>query len=162
MSFYRLVWTILLALGCAAAQTVQTPEPPMPHLTPGAARKPEPETNGPVPKPVPQTIELTVPKGTPLQVALDEEVRVQKVGQPIHGKTVEPVYTFDHVVVPIGSEVKGEMTKIETLSNGRRTIAALDGDFTPTRKVEVTFNELILADGRHYPIHTVVAPGSGR
>ena len=134
----------------------------MPQLTPGTARKPVAAETAPAAKPAPQTVDLTVPKGTPLQVALDEEVRVKKVGQPIHGKTVEPLYAFDHIVVPVGSEVRGEITKIETLSGGRRTISALDGDFTPSRKVELSFNELVLADGRHFPLHTTVAPGSGQ
>jgi hypothetical protein len=66
------------------------------------------------------------------------------------------------VVVPVGSEVKGEISKIEALSNEKRTLAALDGDFTPSRKVELTFKELVLADGRHIPLHTIVAPGSGQ
>ncbi|HLO07090.1 MAG TPA: hypothetical protein VK198_10645, partial [Terriglobales bacterium] len=132
----------------------------MPQLSPGTTRKPAPAAPGP--PPVPQKIDLAVPKGTPLQVALDEEVRVRKIGQPVHGKTVEPVYAFDHVVVPVGSEVNGEISKIETLSNLKRTLAALDGDFTPSRKVELTFKELVLADGRHIPLHTIVAPGSGQ
>ena len=159
MSWDRYLCTILLALGCAVASAQ---EPPMPQLSPGSARKPAPAAETPAPQPVPQTIDITVAKGTPLQVALDQEVRVKKIGQPVHGKIVEPVYAFDHVVVPVGSEVKGEITSIETLSNEKRTLAALDGNFTPARKVELTFNELILADGRHLPLHTTVAPGSGQ
>ena len=126
----------------------------MPQLSPGTARKPAPAENAPAPPPVPQKIDLAVPKGTPLQVALDDEVRVRKVGQPVHGKTVEPVYAFDHVVVPVGSEVNGEISRIETLSNEKRTLAALDGDFTPSRKVELIFKELVLADGRRKALRT--------
>ena len=113
----------------------------MPQLSQGTARKPALAEKAPAPPPVPQNVDLAVPKGTPLQVALDDEVRVRKVGQPVHGKTVEPVYAFDHVVVPVGSEVNGEISKIETLSNEKRTLAALDGDFTPSREVELTFKE---------------------
>jgi hypothetical protein len=104
---------------------------------------------------------LTVVKGSPLQVALDREVRVRKVGQPVHGRIVESVYAFDHIVVPVGSEVIGKVTKIETLSGGKRTQAALNADFTPRRKVEISFDELVLADGRRFPLHTSVTPGSG-
>ena len=107
-------------------------------------------------------IELTVAKGSPLQVALDQEVRVKKVGQPIHARVMEPVYAFDHIVVPVGSEITGEITKIETVSGGKRTLAALDADFSPARKVEVNFNELVLADGRRFALHTSVTPGSGQ
>jgi hypothetical protein len=48
-----------------------------------------------------------------LKVALDQEVRVQKVGQPIHGKLVEPVYAFDKLVVPAGTEVIGQISAID-------------------------------------------------
>jgi len=160
MSFDRLLCIVLLTF---VFITADAQEPPMlPQLSPGTARKPAPAENPPAPPPAPQKIDLAVPKGTSLQVALDEEVRVRKVGQAVHGRTVEPVYAFDHVVVPVGSEVNGEISKIETLSNEKRTLAALDGDFTPSRKVELTFKELVLADGRHIPLHTIVAPGSGQ
>jgi hypothetical protein len=139
----------------AAAQ-----EPPMPQLSPGTARKPPAAVN--VAPAQPQSVGLTVPKGTPLQVALDQEIRVKAVGQTIHGRVVEPVYAFDHVVIPVGSEVNGQVTKIEATTRGKRTMAALDGDFSPVRKVEITFNDLVLADGRHVPLSTSVTPGSGQ
>jgi hypothetical protein len=86
---------------------------------------------------------------------------VKKVGQLIHASTVEPVYAFDQVVIPVGAEVTGQITKIESLSGGRRALAALDADFTPPRKVQVEFNQLTLDNGRHFPLVTSVTPGSG-
>jgi hypothetical protein len=93
---------------------------------------------------------------------LDEEIRVKKVGQPVHARVVEPVYAFDRLVVAVGSQVTGQVTKIAVISGGKRTIAALDADFTPERKVEVSFNDLALADGRHFQLHASVTPGSGQ
>jgi len=87
---------------------------------------------------------------------------VKKVGQRIHGHTVEPIYAFDHIVVPVGSKVTGEVTKIDGLSNGKRTLAALNADFTPVRKVEVAFDELVLPNGKVFSLHTHVTPGSGQ
>ena len=110
----------------------------------------------------PETIDLTVRIGTPLQVALDSEVRIKDVGQPLYGHIVEPVYAFDKLVIPIGTKTTGEITKIGPVSKGKRTLAALDADFTPRHSVEVKFDELILSDGAHVPIHTVVTPGSGQ
>jgi hypothetical protein len=110
----------------------------------------------------PQSVALTVPKGTPLQVALDQELRVKRVGQPVHARIVEPVYAFDRLVVPVGSEVTGQITKIGAISRGKRTIAALDADFTPERKVEVSFNDLVLPDQRPFQLQTSVTPGSGQ
>lgn len=77
---------------------------------------------------------LSIPTGTPLQVALDQDIHVKKVGQPIHGRIVEPVYAFDHIVIPTGSEVNGQVTKIGEISGGKRTPAVLDAGFTPERK----------------------------
>jgi hypothetical protein len=59
---------------------------------------------------------LSVPRGTPSQVALDQEIRVKRVGQPVHALNVEPVYAFDRLVVPVGSQVIGRVTKIEAIS----------------------------------------------
>ncbi len=96
-----------------------------------------------------------------MQVALDKEVRVQRVGQPIHGHVVEPVYAFDRLVVPVGSEVNGNITEIEGVSAGKRMLDALDADFTPARKISVKFTELVLANGERIPVNTIVTPGSG-
>ena len=112
--------------------------------------------------PLPQTIDLTVAKGTPLQIALDKEIRVSKVGQPIHGLIVAPIYAFDKLVVPPGTEVAGQITELEGVSNGQRTLRALDADFSPPRKVKVEFSEIVLPNGQHLAVHTTVTPGSGK
>ena len=109
----------------------------------------------------PDTMSLTVPSGTTLQVALDKEVKVKRVGQPIHGLLVEPVYAFDQEVVPVGSEVAGRITEIERVTRKKRFLAAMDAEFTPTRRIHVQFDEIILADGKHVPMNTIVSPGSG-
>ncbi|MBZ5666443.1 MAG: hypothetical protein LAO30_17750 [Acidobacteriia bacterium] len=160
MAVARVFCTIVLSLTCACASQAQ--EVPVPQLTPGSERKPASVSSNPVQPAPPQTVALTVAKGSPLQVALDREIQVKKVGQPVHGRIVEPVYAFDHIVVPVGSEIVGEVTEIEIVSGGKRTLAALNADFTPVRKVEIGFKELVLADGRRFPLHTSVTPGSGQ
>ena len=97
--------------------------------------------------PTAETVSLTVPKGIVLQVALDREVRIRKVGQPIHGLLVEALYAFDQEVVPVGSEVLGRITEIQGPSRKRRVWAALNMNFTPVRKVQVEFDEMVLPDG---------------
>ena len=149
---------ILLVFGSLGVMEAQ--EAPIPQLTPGSARKPAssaPSTSAP-----PQSVALSVLTGTPLQVALDQEIRVKNAGQPIQGRIIEPVYAFDRIVIPIGSEVIGRVTKIGAISGGQRARAALDGDFTPERKVEVNFDDLVLADGRHFPLQSSMTPGSGQ
>jgi hypothetical protein len=135
---------------------------PIPQLKPGSERKAADAgivTSQPA---VPQTIALTVPKGTPMQVALDGEMRVRSVGQAVHARVVEPLYAFDKLVVPAGTEVLGRITSIEHLSKGKRTGAALNADFTPGRKVEMEFTELVMNDGKHLAVSTTVTPGSGQ
>jgi len=160
MAMGRLACLIFLTLACASWTQAQDASPPS-SAAPAADLE---LTRRPAAAPLPSaaaTIPLTVPKGTPIQVALEKEVRIQRVGQPIRGRVVEPVYTFDKIVIPVGAEVAGQITKIEDVSTGKRTAAALDADFTPAHKVQVEFNELSLADGRRIPIHTTVTPGSG-
>jgi hypothetical protein len=108
----------------------------------------------------PGAIPLEVPAGTPLPVVLDKEVRIQKAGQPIHGKIAEPVYAFDKLVVPAGSEVTGSVTRISGVSGLKRAFAALDANFSPSRDVEITFDQLVLPGGRRVPLHTQVSPAS--
>jgi hypothetical protein len=109
-----------------------------------------------------ETIPLTVPKGTAVQVVLDQEIKIQNVGQRLHGRVAEPVYAFDKLVVPVGTEVTGQITQLEGVSGGRRTLDVLNADFTPSRKIQIEFNDLLLPGGRHIPIHTTVTPGSGQ
>ena len=164
MALKRALSTILLTCTwtCTIGVRMEAQEVPIPQLTPGSARKPAAEPSKLAEPAPPQTVALTVAKGAPLQVALDQEIQVKKVGQPVHARIVEPVYAFDHIVVPVGSEVIGEITEIERLSEGKRTLGVLNADFTPLRKVEVGFHELVLPDGRRFPLHASVAPGSGQ
>lgn len=160
MPVRRMLWAVLFAVGYLGSMEAQ--EAPIPHLSPGSARKPLLAPSLPTAPSSPQSIALSVPRGTPLQVALDQEIRVKRVGQPVHARIVESVYAFDRLVVPAGSQVTGQVTKIGTISGGKRTIAALDADFSPEREVEVSFNDLALPDGRHFQLQTSVSPGSGQ
>ncbi|MGH9744532.1 MAG: hypothetical protein ACRD59_00305 [Candidatus Acidiferrales bacterium] len=105
---------------------------------------------------------MTVPKGTPLQVMLDKEVRIGEVDQPIHGFIAEPVYAFDKLVIPVGSGVTGKITEIGGVSNGKRVLEALDADFTPARKIDIEFDAIVLPNGTRISIQTTVTPGSGQ
>jgi len=114
------LWIIVLAFpwNCAWGQTLTLrPERPAPASSIASPSQP-----------APTLIPLSVPTGTPLKVDLDQEVRVQKVGQPVHGKIVEPVYAFDKLVVPAGTEVVGKISAIDRVPKTRRTLAAMNRD----------------------------------
>src|SRR6266404_5834667 len=110
MGLTRAISTLLLTFtwSCAIGSQIEAQEVPIPQLAPGSARKPAAEPSKVAEPAPPQTVPLSVAKGAPLQVALDQEIRVKKVGQPAEVRLVEPVYAFDHIVVPVGSEVIGE------------------------------------------------------
>ena len=147
------IWALFLTLFCpswALGQTLKVRPPASVQPAPDSSLAARPAAS----------IPLTIPTGTPLKVALDQEVRVQKIGQPIHGKVIEPVYAFDKLVVPAGTEVNGKIAQIEPVTKKRRTISALNADFSPYQEVHIEFDELVLADGRHLPLQTSVARGS--
>jgi hypothetical protein len=144
------VFLTVILVGSAGAQTLIQ----RPAEAPKAAANPDPA------KAENNSLALTVAAGTPLKVALDREVRIRKPGQPIHGKTLEPVYVFDKLVIPPGSEVTGKVSEIAGVSRMRRTMAAMNADFSPPREIHVEFDELVLPDGRHLSMKTAVFPGS--
>lgn len=171
MAASRAIFVVVLIAVCgiaAQAQDTSSPAETAPASSPILKHRPaaNPQTDAPGSSPVRasviETVALTVPKGTAVQVMLDKEIRIQKVGQPIRGRVAEPIFAFDKLVVSVGSEVSGHIKQLTRVSRGRRLLNALDADFTPARTVEVEFDELALSDGRRIPIHTSVTPGSGQ
>ena len=43
----------------------------------------------------PQQIQLVVPAGTPIRIALSNRVRIAHEGEPVHGKVTDTVYAFE-------------------------------------------------------------------
>jgi len=148
-----LLWMAGLLLLCShwiGAQTLK-PRPPAEQTSPS------PQSTLPS-EPASVTVSMNVPAGTPIKVALDSEVRIRNVGQTIHGKTTEPLYAFDKLLVPAGTSVNGKVSAIDRVPRKIRTLEAMDGNFSPVRAVHVQFDELVLADGRLVPMHTVASP----
>lgn len=108
------------------------------------------------------TIPLTLSEGTPIQIALDHEVRIRSVGQAIEGRVMQPVFAFDRLVVPVGTKALGHISTIHPVSGGVRVLDALNTNFTPTHQLSVVFDELILSSGQHIALHANVVPGSGQ
>ncbi len=130
-------------------------------LRPPAAKDTEPEKLGataPITEAPLVTLPMSVPAGTPIKVALDSEVRIRNVGQSIHGKTTEPVYAFDKLLIPVGTPVNGTVSAIDAIPKKIRTLQAMDANFSPVRAVHVQFDELVFPDGRHVTMRTVASP----
>src|ERR1700724_4620700 len=105
-------------------------------------------------------IDLRVPEGTTLRIDLDQRTRISHPGDAVHGKVVETVYAFDQPVIPAGSIATGHVIKIESVPAMRGTMAYANGDLTPFRKYEVTFDTVTLPDGRRLPVATTVSGGT--
>jgi len=107
------------------------------------------------------SVPLTIQPGTPLKVRLAREVRIRDVGQPIEGRTSEPIYSFDKELLPAGVQVRGRIRSIDPVSRKMRVLAAMNADFSPPRKVRLEFDRLLLPDGGELEIHTAVSPDAG-
>jgi hypothetical protein len=104
---------------------------------------------------------LTVEKGFPLRVALSAKLRY-KENEPVKAQLLEPVFSFDREVIPSGTEVTGRITGFQRPAKWRRRLAVLSGDFTPLREPEITFDMLVLKEGRQLAIRTAVQAGTDR
>ena len=94
-----------------------------------------------------------IPAGVPLRVQLDKSYHL-RVGTSIEGHLTEPIYLTDHVAVPADSKVFGTIVGKHSVSRQVRTAAMFNGDLTPLKEAEVTFNDLLTPDGRRFAIET--------
>ena len=104
-------------------------------------------------------IALTVKPGVPIHVALEKSLPIKQAGVPVEGHVVEPVYVFDHLVIPAGTKVLGHVTQVDELTRKQRALTIVNGDFTPYRKAYLDFDTLVLKDGKQLPLHAVVSQG---
>ena len=73
---------------------------------------------------------------------------------------VDPIFVFDHLVIPEGSQVLGRVAKVESASRRQRGLAIANGNFSPLRKADVDFDTLVLKDGTRRTLRTVVTQGA--
>jgi len=148
--------SVYLCSGCVG-QTLK-PRPPAGTGTDSDSSRSSQSTSAEVAEAAPVMVPMSVAAGTPIKVALDAEVRVREVGQAIHGKTTEPVYAFDKLLIPVGTVVNGKVSGIDAVPKKLRTMDAMDGNFSPVRGVHVQFDELVMEDGRRVALQTVASP----
>ncbi len=102
----------------------------------------------------------TVPSGVTLRVALEHRVTIKRVGEPVRGRLVDPVYVYDRVVLPAGTAVEGHIAEIGGVPTRLRLTAMLSGNFTPPREVRAQFDIVVLRDGSRLSIHTAPSRGT--
>ena len=84
-------------------------------------------------------IDLRVPEGTTLRIALDQRTRISHPGDVVHGKVVETIYAFDQPVIPAGSVATGHVIKVDSVTAVGRTMLTPNRDFSPFHKYGVAF-----------------------
>ncbi len=153
---------LLVATGSSLGQTLKVRPPAgqeAEQAKPGQIKADQEKNDAaPVMDASPVTVPMSVPSGTPIKVALDSEVRIREVGQSVHGKTTEPIYAFDKLLIPVGTPVNGKVSAIDAIPKRVRTLQAMDANFSPVRAVHVQFDQLVMSDGRRVPIQTVASP----
>src|SRR5579862_8494349 len=77
------------------------------------------------------TVDLVLSAGRSMRVALNHRVAIRHVGQTVTGTLMEPVYAYDRIVLPIGCRVTGHIEQIDQPSKKKRTLAIVEGDFSP-------------------------------
>src|SRR5216684_1442387 len=97
---------------------------------------------------------LVVEPGNDFRAALEKGVRLKAVGQPITAKLLEPVYAGEVLAIPAGSTIKGHVSAISTAPMRKRARRLLNGDFTPPRTAQVTFDQLVRPDGTTVPLRS--------
>jgi len=107
-------------------------------------------------------IDLVVPQGSTLRIALDQRTRISHPGDAVHGKVVETVYAFDQPVIPEGSIATGHVIKVDSVPGVRRTMSYANGDFSPFHKYAVSFDTVTLPDGRQLSVATTVSAGTAQ
>jgi hypothetical protein len=93
-------------------------------------------------------------------VALEHRVAIQRQGEPIQGRLVDPIYVYDRRVLPAGSLVEGHIAKIGGVPIGRRLTALLYGNLTPPREVSAQFDALVLDGGARVSLRTSPSRGT--
>ena len=96
---------------------------------------------------------LRVDAGTPLRLYITSRVSY-RLGETVHARFAEPVWSFDRIVIPAGAVVQGQVTDLLPAPRMVRAMACVRGDFTPLKRATVSFTSLSLPDGRSIPLDT--------
>jgi len=110
--------------------------------------------------PIPSSATAVVPAGTALRIAIEKRVAIKRVDQPIEGRLIDPIYSYDRMLIRAGSVVEGHIAEIGGVSAYRRFAALLSGNLTPARSVRAQFDTLVMSDGSRVPLNTSLSQGT--
>lgn len=142
----------LLLSWCSLNGQNRTVLVPRPKATPVPVHLNTPST--PLKTSIPAAAILAV--GLPLRVQVDHRFRMH-LGKPIAAHLIDPVYSGDHVVLPVNTPIYGRISELAPIHGSKRAWARLNGDFTPLKQPVIQFSSLQLPDGTRLPIDAVAS-----
>jgi hypothetical protein len=92
-----------------------------------------------------QSGSIQIPAKTLLSIQLLQHVPM-KVGEPLEGCLLYPVYVDNQIVIAAGATLRGTVLQLDA-DRSRRIHARLRADFTPFHIPVVRFDQLVLPDG---------------
>ena len=101
---------------------------------------------------------LNVDADVPLRVYITKRLNM-RAGEPVTAILIEPIYSFDRVVIPAGANLQGHVTGFNPVPKMVRAKALMGGDFSPLHFARVEFTNVTLPDGRAIPIQTFDSAG---
>jgi hypothetical protein len=110
------------------------------------------------PNPYAVSIHLEVPPGTPLRLYLLRRTWFRE-GVSVSAQLIEPLWAFDHIMVPVRTAVRGRISSLNGVSGAAPAKALLNGDFTPPEQAQVVFTDMRFPDGPIIRIDTLPAIG---
>jgi type IV secretory pathway VirB10-like protein len=105
----------------------------------------------------PPVDKIVIRAGSDLRCRLEKGLRITKVGEPVTAKLVEAVYIDTTQAIPRGSMIEGHVSSVYKAPRSKRQL--LSGDFTLPKIASVTFDRVILPDGKEIPIRTETTVG---
>jgi hypothetical protein len=100
----------------------------------------------------------TIKSGSIIEVRIDHQVRMRK-GAPVVAHTAYPLYRDNRLVLPAGTEVKGEIASLRPVPRTAHLAALARADFTPLHQAILRFDSLVLRDGSVVPVEAVTSRG---
>ena len=79
-----------------------------------------------------------------------------RAGEIVRGHLLYPIYADNTLLLPKGTVVTGSVVELRS-DHSRRVRAELGGDFTPFRKPQVQFTQIVLPDGAAIPFSSSAA-----
>lgn len=107
--------------------------------------RPTPTSQSPAGHVAPAAQQVTIPRGTSLQVEIVRHYPMQ-AGEAIEGRLLHPIYVNGRLAVPANTQLHGRVVALDPDSS-MRWRGRLRGDFTPFRTARVQFDALVLPDG---------------